>query len=75
MTEIKVDMREVGKAMKRAREHRGLTQMQLADASGVTMATIKGWEQGHGAHLCLAMVVSKTLNITISQYVGEEPQE
>lgn len=72
---VDVDMKKVGLAMQRAREFRGLTQRQLADEADVAKATIAGWEQGEGAHLYLAMIAAKTLNLTISQYIGEEPLE
>lgn len=37
---------EFGQMLKQLREGRGLTQVALAEKSGISLRTIQGWEQG-----------------------------
>ncbi len=60
--------------LKTWRKFKGLSQADLAKASGVPVKTIQHWEQGSGGSPRLDAVVkiAQALGIKVSQLIGEE---
>lgn len=66
------DAREYNPAfwVKYYRQHRGLTQKELADKSGVRITTIANIEQAkHGMTLMTAALIATALEVTLNQLV------
>jgi transcriptional regulator with XRE-family HTH domain len=55
----------VGILIARARQRRGLTQVELAKALGVTASTVADWERGEHYPAKYAGVVEEFLDISI----------
>ena len=46
MTSIPFDMQRIGAHISRLRKQQGMTQMQLADALGISFQAVSNWERG-----------------------------
>lgn len=62
----------VGTRIARARQRRGLTQVQLAEALNVSPSTVANWERGAAYPASYAGVVEEFLGITIP---AREPEQ
>ena len=61
----------IGENLKRIREARGLTQVALAEAVGVTPSMITQIESGTKAlSVKLAVDIAQTLNCTVAELAG-----
>lgn len=59
------------KALARAREAKGLSQVELAQKLGVSPGTVGGWENGtHGIRLKRLRAVAKALEIDVAELVA-----
>jgi transcriptional regulator with XRE-family HTH domain len=65
---------EMGKRLKALRRAAGLSQARLAEASGVPVGTLRGWEYGRRTPLLDAAArVAVALGCTLGQLGGTEP--
>jgi transcriptional regulator with XRE-family HTH domain len=64
---------EVGFAIRKAREDRGLSRRKLAEMSGVNFQTIVDWEL-RGRYPCIynLIPVADVLNISLDELVGRK---
>lgn len=66
-------MREWGKAMRAARQEKGLTMQELADRSGVSMWSIHDYERhNHEPRLYNLVCLAGALGVTLDEYIGRE---
>lgn len=66
-------MREWGKAMRTARQEKGLTMQELADKSGVSMWSIHDYERhNHEPRLYNLVCLADALGVTLDEYIGRE---
>lgn len=62
---------EQGACMRRKREEKGWTRVELACRSGVSISTIENLENGYfSGSVTTVRLLAKTLKITIDEYVG-----
>jgi transcriptional regulator with XRE-family HTH domain len=63
----------LGRNLKRLREARGLSQPQLADASGVSVGFIRSLEQGHRREPTVgyALALARALGVTVDDLLRE----
>ncbi len=67
---------EMAERFKRLREAAGLSQSQLARASGIPLKTLQTWEQGNRTPLLDAAVkVADALDITMDELCGRSPRK
>jgi putative transcriptional regulator len=69
---------EVAMALRiqRLREAQGLTQAKLAEALGVPIGTVQGWEQARRVpRLQVAVRLARALGVTVEALVEGEEQE
>jgi repressor LexA len=67
-----LDYAAIGKRIREAREHLGLSQTQLADALGYTYVAVSGWETGRRRpSLDDLLQISKILNKPLEYFIGE----
>lgn len=68
-----LDMKKVGKNIKAARTAKNMTQLELADALGVTYQAVSNWERGNTMpDIAKLPDISKELDIEIANLLGEE---
>lgn len=68
-----LDMIKVGKNIKAARTAKNMTQLELADALGVTYQAVSNWERGNTMpDIAKLPDISKALDIDIANLLGEE---
>lgn len=68
-----LDMKKVGKNIKAARTEKNMTQLELADALGVTYQAVSNWERGNTMpDIAKLPDISKALDIDIANLLGEE---
>jgi transcriptional regulator with XRE-family HTH domain len=60
-------------AAKRVRELRGMTQTELAEASGTSLKTIVNVEGGHSVRTTTARKLAEALNVSVTVLAGVEP--
>jgi len=61
----------MGQRLQKLREATGMSQSQLARASGIPVGTLQGWEQGRRKPLLeTAAVVAKALGVAIEDLAG-----
>jgi transcriptional regulator with XRE-family HTH domain len=66
-----MEKKEMGKKLQQLRKECGMSQFQLAVASGVPVSTLQGWEQGRREPLLLAAArVAKALGVSLDQLAG-----
>lgn len=66
----------IGQAIRKAREHRGLTQQKLAELSGIAVLTLQGWERDKFTPtVILLMGVADILEISLDELVGRNKVE
>lgn len=64
------------KSIKTKREHKGLTQSQLADALGVSRATVAMWEtEKTYPRADLLPKIASLLGCTIDELYADEPEK
>ena len=63
-----------GETMRKWREKRGLTQLELAELSGIHQVTISALEKGRnsGGNLDTIELLADALSLSIDEYVGRE---
>ena len=63
-----------GEIMRMCREKRGLSQLELAELSGIHQVTISALEKGRnsGGKLDTIELLSDALGLSIDEYVGHE---
>ena len=67
-----------GNTIRKVRENRNLTQVQLGEQIGVSGKTVSKWETGKGLpEVSLMMPLCETLNITVNELLSGEriPEE
>jgi transcriptional regulator with XRE-family HTH domain len=63
----------MGSKLQALREERGLTQVQLAERSGVPLGSLRNYEQGHRQPLLQqAAKLAKALRVSIDAFVPED---
>jgi transcriptional regulator with XRE-family HTH domain len=61
----------MGDRLKRLREDKNMTQQQLADAAGVSVWSLRQWEQGRRTMLFeVAPKLANALGITLDELAG-----
>jgi transcriptional regulator with XRE-family HTH domain len=64
----------MGQRLARLRRDRGLSQAGLAEAAGVPVGTLRGWEYGRRTPLLdAACRVADALGITLDELAGRTP--
>ena len=64
---------EMAKRLVSLRDKRGLTQEQLAKRSGVSIWTLRRWEQkGHTPLLRVVWKIADALGVSLDELVGRE---
>lgn len=63
-----------GETMRKWREKRGLSQLELAELSGISQVTISALEKGRnsGGNLDTIELLADALGLSIDAYVGHE---
>lgn len=65
------DQRRIGANIMKARKEKGLTQMALADALGVSFQAVSNWERGQTCpDLSNLMELSRLLDISVDALLG-----
>jgi transcriptional regulator with XRE-family HTH domain len=64
-------IRRLGRELKAAREAKGLTQQQVAEAIGVSQSAIGNWEQGLREPSVKAQIALRNLLGNRALYTGE----
>ncbi len=66
------ELRDIGAAMRRARERRGVTRRELAKRTGVPKSTITGYESGGRVWpgLYNLALLADELKIPLDEYIG-----
>jgi transcriptional regulator with XRE-family HTH domain len=68
-----LEMKTVGKNIKKARTEKNMTQLELADILGVSYQAVSNWERGNTMpDIAKLPLLSKTLDVEISTLLGEE---
>lgn len=62
--------KRIGVAIRRSRDSRGLSQIELAERVGVSMQTISNVERGGGASIAVLAVIADTLEVELAELVG-----
>jgi transcriptional regulator with XRE-family HTH domain len=70
-----MEKKEMGERLQRIREETGMSQSQLARASGVPLSSLRNWEQGRRIPLFnTAAKVAKALGVSLDRLAGfDEP--
>ena len=69
------DTMKIAAVIKAARIHRNMTQMQLADALGVSYQAVSNWERGNSMpDISKLEDLCRALDITVEQLLGMEPR-
>jgi transcriptional regulator with XRE-family HTH domain len=72
---------KIGKAIQELRKQRGLSQVDLAKAAGITQAAMSGIENGNRPNeetlkgLCAALNVPESLIYVMGMEIGDVPEE
>jgi transcriptional regulator with XRE-family HTH domain len=65
---------EFGGRLKRLREECGWSQSDLAEAAGVSLYTLQGWEQGRRVPLATVLPkLARALGVSADELLGLEP--
>jgi transcriptional regulator with XRE-family HTH domain len=65
----------MGRQLKKLRAAAGLSQSQLARAAGVSVGTLKNWEQGRREPLLGAAVkLAGALGVSLDELAGRAPE-
>ena len=68
------DMGAFGRLLRQHREHVGLSQERLAKAAGISVWTLRRWEQRGQTPLVKVLVkVAKVLEVSLDDLVGYTP--
>jgi len=69
------EVSRIGKRLKYYRKARGLTQIQLKEASGVGLGVIGGLESGQRDNITVATLerLARTLGVTLDALAGFDP--
>lgn len=72
-----IDKKAFGKRIKRLREDKQMTQLQLAEATGVPLGTLRNYEQGASMPKAPTIAtIARVLGVTVeSLFVETESQE
>ena len=64
---------EIGKRMKQRREEKGISALEIAEATGLTKATIHRYESGEIKNIKLPVIetIAKTLEVNPSWLIGK----
>lgn len=64
----------IGERLRRIREHRNMTQEQVAKAAGITKPMIRQVENGYkNMSLPVAVAVAEVLNCTVNDFLTDNP--
>jgi transcriptional regulator with XRE-family HTH domain len=59
--------------LRKAREHAGLSQEELAEATGISRRTVSAYEQGHAVKIPFLIAWALACNVDLAWLVGVEP--
>ncbi|MGB0895329.1 MAG: helix-turn-helix domain-containing protein [Parashewanella sp.] len=64
---MSISLAKVGQRIVRYRKNKGIKQVQLAEAVGISKRTLSKIENGHDSQLSVLMAIADALEIDISQ--------
>lgn len=59
--------------LRKAREHAGLSQEELAEATGISRRTVSAYEQGHPVKIPFLIAWAMACNVDMAWLAGVEP--
>lgn len=71
----KAFFRAMGERITQYRKESSLTQVQLAEAMGVSQQTVAAWEVGRrGVPVSMVPALARSLGVSVEALIGEAPQ-